>query len=114
MQIWKDQVQKGIVELCVMATLQQGETYGYEIFQRSGGSDWISLSEATVYTTLRRLDREGLATGRVVHSSSGPARTYYRLTPRGRKRLREMRAHWCRIAARVDRLLKAPRKGRGT
>ena len=93
-----------------MGTLQHGEAYGYEIFQRSDRVDWLSMPESTVYAALRRLRREGLVATRSVRSSDGPSRKYYRLTSRGRRRFREMKAEWRKVVGAVEHLLAREQK----
>lgn len=107
MQSWKDQLLKGIVELCVMAALRrEQEMYGYEIFQRPSPGEWLSLSENTVYAVLARLERAGLAAARTARSPIGPPRRYHRLTARGQRQLHEMKQYWRGIVTTVERLLK--------
>ena len=70
MQMWMAQLRKGLVELCVMAALQDDETYGYEIFQRPDGPRWLAMPEGVVYQVLRRLARDGFVRkrgGQVAH-----------------------------------------------
>ena len=106
MRIWATQLRKGLIELCVMAALQDGEAYGYEILQTLAGSQTLEVSESTVYPILARLAEEGAVTVRVAASPAGPPRRYYRLTASGKARLREMGQHWNQIRRAVDGLLK--------
>jgi len=105
MRAWVAQLRKGLVELCVMGALGQDEAYGYEILQRLGRAPGLAISESTVYPILARLARDGLVKVRIAPSPAGPPRRYYRLTPAGRSRLREMEAHWRDIRDAVQALL---------
>ena len=105
MQSWTVQIRKGLIELCVMAALREGETYGYQLLQRLRNIAALSISESTVYPLLARLTREGMVTVRDAPSPTGPPRRYYRLTPLGRSRLRQMENHWQSVQNNVSALL---------
>ena len=104
-QPWVTQLRKGLIELCVMATLRAGEAYGYQIVERLGGVAGLAITESTVYPLLARLERDGLLRVRTVPSPSGPPRRYYRLTAAGRRRLQDMTGHWRQIQGSVTHLL---------
>ncbi len=105
MRTWVSQLRKGLVELCVMGALRDGEAYGYQILQRLGRAGHLAITESTVYPILARLAKEGLLRVRVGPSPAGPPRRYYRLTAKGRDRLDEMRRYWRDLAAAVNDLL---------
>lgn len=48
------QLRKGLLELCVLATLQRGDSYGYKMLKDI--SKYIDISESTLYPILRRLE----------------------------------------------------------
>jgi PadR family transcriptional regulator, regulatory protein PadR len=106
LQLWVTQFRKGLVELCVMATLTEGEAYGYEIVERLGRVSGLAITESTVYPLLARLGRDRLLSVRTAPSSSGPPRRYYRLTESGLIRLKEMASHWQLMHDSVQQLLK--------
>ena len=78
------QLRKGILELCVLAALREGESYGYRMIRDI--SRYIDISESTLYPILRRLEAGGQ-----VESYQTPynnrLRKYYPLTESGRKAL---------------------------
>jgi len=106
MRTWLAQLRKGVVELAVLAALRDGEAYGYELLQRLGAIDALEVSESSIYPILARLTRDGLVKVRAAASPNGPPRRYYRLTPSGRSRLREMQAHFHDLERGMSRLLK--------
>jgi PadR family transcriptional regulator PadR len=89
-----------------MGVLRHGEGYGYEILQRLSAAEGLAITESTVYPVLARLADEKLLTVRAAPSPSGPPRRYYRLTPLGLARLREMAAYWKQICTAVNSLVK--------
>lgn len=106
---WVAQVRKGLVEMCVMGTLRQGEAYGYQILQALQRVRGLAITESTVYPILSRLTREGWLEVRVAASPAGPPRRYYRLTPSGEARLAEMIDYWQEIEKSTNDLLEGGR-----
>jgi PadR family transcriptional regulator PadR len=109
MSAWVTQLRKGMVELCVLATLRDAEAYGYQIVERLGRLGGLEVTESTVYPLLARLAREGLVRLRTAPSPAGPPRRYYRLTDAGRQRLEEMSRHWGELRESVNQLLEGGR-----
>jgi len=105
MRTWVSQLRKGLVELCVMGALDNGEAYGYQILQRLGRAPNLAITESTVYPILARLAKERLLEVRTAPSPAGPPRRYYRLTAGGRRRLDEMRRYWADLSGAVDDLV---------
>jgi PadR family transcriptional regulator PadR len=97
------QLKKGVLELCVLELLSQGDSYAYEIASKL--ADAIGMGEGTVYPLMRRLHSDGLVETYLVETSSGPSRKYYRLTRTGRVALNEQREAWRAFAAAVDSIV---------
>jgi PadR family transcriptional regulator, regulatory protein PadR len=81
---WTTQVRKGILELSVLNALAGEERYGYELVKALVAVPGLGVTEGTIYPLLSRLRLQGLVDARLVESSEGPARKYYRLTADGR------------------------------
>jgi PadR family transcriptional regulator, regulatory protein PadR len=96
------QLRRGVIEYCVMATLGEGECYGYELSSRLGE---LLGSEGTVYPLLGRLRKDGSVDTTWRESTSGPPRRYYRLTADGRAALERFKAEWVRFRGAVDGIL---------
>lgn len=90
---WTVQVRKGLLELCVLNLLQEGEQYGYDIIRKVLEVPGFGITEGTLYPLLSRLKMQGLVQTRLVESSSGPARKYYSLTAKGQKTAATMNGH---------------------
>ena len=97
------QLRKGALDLCVLAVLSRGESYGYEIASTLVAA--VSMGEGTIYPLMRRMQNDGLVATRIVESSSGPPRNYYRLTPLGQKAFEAHSRDWRSFAGAVDKLL---------
>ena len=79
------QLKKGVLALCVLALLERGDSYAYEIASRM--AEAVDMGEGTVYPLMRRMQSDGLVETYMVESASGPSRKYYRLTDAGRASL---------------------------
>ena len=97
------QLKKGALELCVLALLARQESYAYDIAATL--ADSVDMGEGTIYPLMRRMQNEGLVTTRLVESSSGPPRKYYRLTPEGRAAYAAQKREWKAFTDAVNRLV---------
>lgn len=102
------QLLKGVLSLLLLHLLAEQESYGYEVVQRLQVVGLSDVLEGTVYPALARLEREGRVTARLVSSSSGPARKYYRPTPAGYQALAAGTETWNRHTAIVNAVLGRP------
>lgn len=97
------QFKKGVLELCVLAMLESGDRYGYEIANCM--SEKIDISDGTVYPILRRLKTEAYVSSYLEESSGGPPRKYYTITERGREMLRSLRQEWYTFLDHVNDII---------
>lgn len=99
------QMIKGVLDVAVLAVVERGDAYGYEIVRklREGGLD--DVGDASVYGTLRRLFSAGALTSYVVPSDEGPYRKYYGLNKAGQDLLERSRKTWRSFADTMDRVL---------
>lgn len=102
------QLLKGVLSLLLLHLLAERESYGYEVVQRLQAAGLTDVLEGTVYPALARLEREGRITARLVPSSSGPARKYYRPTVAGYQALESGVATWTRHSEIVNAVLTRP------
>ena len=97
----------GVPELLVLRLLSQEQMYGYELVRaiRRSTGDVISLGEGVIYPTLHALEREGSLASRTMKVEGRP-RVYYRITPKGRRRLERVSSDFSRITAAVTGALR--------
>ena len=88
------QLKRGLLEVCVLAAIKDGESYGYKIIKDI--SPYVEISESTLYPILRRLEGAEMLT---VYSAehNGRLRKYYRITPLGLNRIEEFKDEWREI-----------------
>ena len=84
---WTKQVRKGIIEYCILATLENDELYGYALVKAITSLSGLQVAEGTIYPLLSRLKKQNLLSSRLQESHEGPARKYYVLTEDGAKQL---------------------------
>ena len=100
------ELKRGSTELLILALLEQRERHGYDIgrliHSRSGGT--IAFHTASLYPTLYRLEEKDLIHGRWIEKAGQRRRRYYRLTPAGRKVLRQQRSTWEAFIAALSRV----------
>ena len=102
---WTTQLRKGLLELCIVNLLAQGELYGYDLVKRVTAIRGVVVTEGTIYPLLSRLRKAGLLETRSEESPNGPARKYYRLSPAGEQTRQLMNACWRDIEIGVDGLI---------
>lgn len=92
------QLLKGVLDLAVLAVLEDEDGYGYDIVRRLRDGGLFDVGEASVYGTLRRLFSGGFLSSYVVPSDEGPHRKYYSLTETGRSKLNDGAKDWKQFA----------------
>jgi PadR family transcriptional regulator PadR len=98
---------QGTLELLVLRTLATGEKHGYEIAEwiHVASAEALSVEEGALYPALHRLELRGLLTAEWDVSANNRRAKYYRLTPGGRKRLRDTTESWRRTSTAINRVL---------
>lgn len=104
------ELKKGNAETLVLAVLEDGPRHGYdlarEIDRRSTGR--LVFHVATLYTTLYRMERNGLIAGRWVEKAGQRRKRFYRITAGGRKRLESARRNWQAFVSAIDGVVLKP------
>ena len=85
------QIKKGIVEVCVLASLRREPSYGYKIINDI--SELIEISESTLYPILRILEAQDMLRT-FSKDFNGRVRKYYEITRLGEKRIRDFIDEW--------------------
>lgn len=98
------QFKKGVFELCVLSLLNRKDYYGYELVEHI--SNFISISEGTIYPLLRRFTKEGYVTSYLQESQEGPPRKYYKLTDHGREVYADLEVEWETFNDGVNNILR--------
>lgn len=87
---------RGHTDTIILKLLMGGDKYGYEISKlihaNSGGQ--YELKEATMYSSLKRLENEGGITSYWGDETQGGRRKYYSITEKGRNIYLENKKNW--------------------
>ncbi|AIK37983.1 transcriptional regulator PadR-like family protein [Bacillus pseudomycoides] len=96
---------KGILDGCILAIIQEGEIYGYELTEKLHSYGFHSFSEGTIYPLLLRMQKEGLVTSVLRESTAGPKRKYYQLSELGEKELNNFKERWTDLKLSVEKVI---------
>lgn len=96
------QLGSALLDACVLAVLNRGDTYGYVLTQNI--KEIVEISESTLYPVLRRLQKDNcLATYDMAYQ--GRNRRYYAITPQGKARLDYYLGEWSDYKEKLDKIL---------
>ena len=99
----------GTLDLLILKALSLGPLYGYGILLRieeiSGKA--LEIEQGALYPALYRLERRGWIETELGQSENNRRTKYYKLTPTGRKQLREETDNWHRIVSAMAAALGA-------
>ena len=97
------QMKKGVLELCVLSMLGQGDRYGYELTESL--SEEMSIAPGTLYLILKRLKDDECVETYLAESEAGPARKYYHLTDKGIESMTRQKNDWQQFVRIVDKFI---------
>jgi PadR family transcriptional regulator, regulatory protein PadR len=87
---------RGHTDTIILKLLMSGDKYGYEISKliHSNSNQEYELKEATMYSSLKRLENDGNITSYWGDESQGGRRRYYRITEKGKQTYFENKSNW--------------------
>jgi len=95
-QAYAQELLRGIVEPLLLSLIGELPMYGYQIIKelekRSQG--YLKVKESTIYSALRRLERQGLVLSSWQQVARSQKRRCYKLTEKGRQILSEKLTGW--------------------
>ncbi|HXE59716.1 MAG TPA: PadR family transcriptional regulator [Gemmatimonadaceae bacterium] len=98
---------KGTLDLLVLKTLSWGPLHGYAIAtwleERSEGT--LGIDDSALYQALQRMEGRGWLAAEWGTTDNNRRARYYKLTPAGRRRLRDESATWMRYTQSVSSIL---------
>ena len=99
---------QGTLDLLILRTLQLGPQHGHGIGMaiRTSSDDVLQVEHGSLYPALHRLREEGLIEAEWKMTENKQRARYYRLTPKGKKRLVAEESRWNRIVETVARVLR--------
>jgi PadR family transcriptional regulator PadR len=98
---------RGHIDTIIFKLLLKEDMYGYQISKTihsaSGGA--YELKEATMYSSLKRLESDGNITWYWGDETQGDRRKYYKITDRGIATYQENKKNWEYAKGVLDQLL---------
>ena len=91
---WPGEWLRGVLDVCVLAVLAEGSTYGYAITARLDELGLGAVKGGTLYPLLVRLEQADLVTTQWRPGVGGPGRKYFSLTPAGHAELARRGSAW--------------------
>lgn len=98
-------MRRGVLELCILSIIAEGEVYPSDIIQRLEQSELIVV-EGTLYPLLSRLKNAGFLAYTWREAGQGPPRKYYTLTEEGQEFLKGLLASWNELVQAVSHTTK--------
>ena len=98
---------RGHTDTIILKLLLDGDKYGYEISKliQTNSSDEYQLKEATMYSSLKRLEADGSITSYWGDETQGGRRRYYQITNKGKQLYDENKNNWEYAKRILDQLL---------
>ncbi len=98
---------RGHTDTIVLKLLLDSDKYGYEITKLiyENSNRLYELKEATMYSSLKRLEQDGYISSYWGDETQGGRRKYYRMTPSGRALYENNKNNWIFSKKVLDKLL---------
>ena len=98
---------RGHTDTIILRLLAAGDKYGYEITKlviELSGEEYV-LKEATMYSSLKRLEQDGHITSYWGDETQGGRRRYYHITPSGQQQYASNLRNWVYAKQLLEKLL---------
>jgi len=94
--------------MCLKA-VAHGEKHGYEVTEwiYAMSEESLSVEEGAWYPALHRLELRGYLDSKWDVSANNRRAKYYRMTPAGRRRLKESTNSWRRTSVAINKILES-------
>ena len=103
----KTDLLQGTLDMLLMRAVTDEALHGYALVHRlniiSGGR--LSVPQGSLYPALHRLENQGILKATWGETDTGREAKFYRLTPKGRKRLETEMAEWRELATAIQLVL---------
>ena len=98
---------RGHTDTIILKLLLDGDKYGYQISKliQTNSSGEYELKEATMYSSLKRLEADGSITSYWGDETQGGRRRYYSITKKGKQLYSENKNNWEYAKRILDQLL---------
>jgi PadR family transcriptional regulator PadR len=105
----KSELLQGTLDMLILKVVGLGPLHGYGISQRIRqiSKDVLQVQQGSLYPALHRLEKRRWLESAWRESENGRLAKFYKLSPKGRKQLREEQLTWQRLAGAIALILQA-------
>ena len=105
----KSELLQGTLDMLILKVVALGPIHGYGISQRIRqiSKDVLQVQQGSLYPALHRLEKRRWLESAWRESENGRLAKFYKLSPKGRKQLREEQLTWQRLAGAIALILQA-------
>ena len=98
---------RGHTDTMILKLLLDGDKYGYQISKviYANSGEQYELKEATMYSSLKRLEKEASITSYWGNENLGGRRKYYKITDLGKNTYEQNKKNWEQAKQILERLL---------
>lgn len=98
---------KGTIDLLILSILDEDDSYGYEISkeikERTEGC--FEIQEATLYLSLKRLEKQKAISSYWGNESYGGRRKYYSITKEGKDLFKKYIQDWKQMSMIIEKFI---------
>ena len=105
----KSDLLQGTLDMLILKIVALAPIHGYGIAQRIRqiSKDVLQVQQGSLYPALHRLEKRRWLESAWRESENGRLAKFYKLSPKGRKQLREEQLTWQRLAGAIALILQA-------
>jgi len=98
---------RGYTDMLLLAILSERDSYGYQVNQllQKKTKGEFSLTEATLYTSFKRLEKQDLIVSYWLETENQKKRKYYSLTSSGKNVLKEKKKEWIQANKLIEQIV---------
>ena len=100
---------QGTLDLLILKTIAAGPAHGHTIAHviARQSDDVLFVEHGSLYPALHRIEERGWVKAYWGVSDNNRRARFYRLTPKGRRQLRQQKSRWAEIVRAINRIVHA-------
>lgn len=98
------EIKKGSIDILILSLIAKEDMYGYNIAKliKEKSNNLYEMGEGTLYSALKRLEKQKFIEAYWGESVGGGRRKYYKITDRGKKDLTKRMQDWAAVNKLVN------------
>lgn len=98
---------RGYTDMLLLSILDERDSYGYQVNQllKEKTDGVFSLTEATLYTSFKRLEKQDTIISYWLETENQKKRKYYSITSEGKKLLVEKKKEWVQANKLIEKVI---------